>query len=390
VALRVARRARAQELRRRVREKSLEGEGPAAPERQGHELELIGALHDEVDRLPETFRKPVVLCCLEELTYVEAARRLGVSEPTLRGRLHRARRRLETRLRARGLAPEAILPLWAVPGRCLLQVPPALVEGTIQLASKWQTLGRLVVGTGSTTVHLLAQGVVSAMLWNTVKIATIPAVVAASILGTAVLARQESGKRQDQAGPAGQGTPARDFFKVSSAQTKQAGEGTPKGVSYDQLKALEALRKAEVEARTKQLVELANRQQLDKKSEHIRDLLSQKYDLVVPKGATLEEFLKAVKEATSTETDPGIPIYVNPTGLEDAGVALMQDVVVKAGDTLADAFQRALKPLKLWFDVHDGMLVIDSRLGLVESRLQRVEQKLDRLMGSLESKPPRP
>ena len=35
------------------------------------------AVHDEVGRLPEKYRTPVVLCYLEGQTYQEAARRIG-------------------------------------------------------------------------------------------------------------------------------------------------------------------------------------------------------------------------------------------------------------------------------------------------------------------------
>ena len=34
-------------------------------------------LHEEIDRLPERYRVPVVLCDLEGLTYEQAARQLG-------------------------------------------------------------------------------------------------------------------------------------------------------------------------------------------------------------------------------------------------------------------------------------------------------------------------
>ncbi len=63
------------------------------------------AIHEEVGRLPEAFRKAVVLCDLEGLTHEEAARRLGWPVGTVKSRQARGRERLRGRLIRRGLAP---------------------------------------------------------------------------------------------------------------------------------------------------------------------------------------------------------------------------------------------------------------------------------------------
>ncbi len=70
-------------------------------------------LHEEIGRLPDRYRTPVVLCYLEGLTHEEAARQLGWPIGTVGVRLMRARERLRTRLTRRGLAPTmtALLPL---------------------------------------------------------------------------------------------------------------------------------------------------------------------------------------------------------------------------------------------------------------------------------------
>jgi RNA polymerase sigma factor (sigma-70 family) len=71
--------------------------------------EDISALHEEIALLPEKFRRPVVLCYLEGLSYELAGRRLRLNESTIRGRLARARKALAGRLRRRGLAPAIAL-----------------------------------------------------------------------------------------------------------------------------------------------------------------------------------------------------------------------------------------------------------------------------------------
>src|SRR5262249_26217231 len=63
--------------------------------------ELLSVLDEEVRRLPEAYRLPVLLCCLEGLSQEEAARRLGWAAGSLRGRLERGRKRLLERLARR-------------------------------------------------------------------------------------------------------------------------------------------------------------------------------------------------------------------------------------------------------------------------------------------------
>ena len=70
-------------------------------------------IDDELGRLPEKYRVPVVLCDLEGLTHAEAARRLGVPAGSMSRRLTRARAILRHRLVVRGL-PAAVLLLGAL------------------------------------------------------------------------------------------------------------------------------------------------------------------------------------------------------------------------------------------------------------------------------------
>jgi hypothetical protein len=78
--------------------------------------ELRVALHDEIDRLPERYRRPVILCLLEGMTQENAAARLGWTEGSVRGRLARGKARLRDRLTRRGIALTAVLAEPADPG----------------------------------------------------------------------------------------------------------------------------------------------------------------------------------------------------------------------------------------------------------------------------------
>ena len=74
-------------------------------------------LHEEIGRLPDRYRTPIILCHLEGLTQQEAAVVLGWPIGTVGVRLMRARERLRTQLTRRGLAPvfSALPPLASRP-----------------------------------------------------------------------------------------------------------------------------------------------------------------------------------------------------------------------------------------------------------------------------------
>jgi RNA polymerase sigma factor (sigma-70 family) len=112
VACRVARRLRAEAARRRSRE----GRAMAMRMRQPvyHpdplvQEELRIALQEEIDRLPDRYRRPVIACLLEGMTLERAAARLGWTEGSVRGRLARGRARLRDRLTRRGIGLAAVL-----------------------------------------------------------------------------------------------------------------------------------------------------------------------------------------------------------------------------------------------------------------------------------------
>ena len=73
------------------------------------------AVIEEVERLPDKFRLPVLLCFFEDCTHVEAANRLGWAVGTVASRLARAKDRLRIRLTHRGMALPAILAGVSVP-----------------------------------------------------------------------------------------------------------------------------------------------------------------------------------------------------------------------------------------------------------------------------------
>jgi RNA polymerase sigma factor (sigma-70 family) len=92
--------------------------------------EVHAVLHEELARLAEADRAPLVLCYLEGKTQDEAAGELGWSKSTLRRRLERGRSRLARRLSRRGLALSAPVLAGLAAGEAGA-VPPALLRANL-------------------------------------------------------------------------------------------------------------------------------------------------------------------------------------------------------------------------------------------------------------------
>src|SRR5262249_47676269 len=109
VAYRVAVKARADAARRR----QLERQAPAMPPTEPHTdlmaRELAQVLDEELSRLPERYRWPVVLCCLVGKTQEQAARELGWPPGSMSRWLTRGKEMLRRRLVRRGVAVSAPL-----------------------------------------------------------------------------------------------------------------------------------------------------------------------------------------------------------------------------------------------------------------------------------------
>lgn len=130
VAARVAASARLSEDRRRRREAAVAIKDQAgAIDRVGDD-DLTRILHLEIDRLPRAFREAVYLCDVEGIDQQTAAVRLGCAVGTIKSRLNRARKRLQSRLLRRGIAPGLIASRATSAGST--EVPARLVEATVR------------------------------------------------------------------------------------------------------------------------------------------------------------------------------------------------------------------------------------------------------------------
>jgi RNA polymerase sigma-70 factor (ECF subfamily) len=182
VAQRTASKARAWSQRRReITDSDLDP--PQSSGDSATELaELRALLDQELSRLPEKYRTPMVLCYFEGKTHEQAARLLDCQRLAVAKRLSRARDILRGRLTRRGLtlasgAFAALLAQSATAG----QAPNPLLQSTLK-AAVCSAAGRATAsGIVCAQVAALSKGVVQAMLIAKLKIALAVALTVAVV-----------------------------------------------------------------------------------------------------------------------------------------------------------------------------------------------------------------
>jgi RNA polymerase sigma factor (sigma-70 family) len=175
VAYRVASRVRAADARQQSKVPGAELTPPDPHPDPLDELtarELLAVVDEEVQRLPSAHRLPVVLCCLEGKSQEEAARLLGWTPGSVKGRLERGRARLRDRLARRGLTLPAALAAVAIgQGGASAPVSAALAGATVRAAVVFAAGGKVAGGVIPDRVAAPAEGAMKAMLTSKLKIA---------------------------------------------------------------------------------------------------------------------------------------------------------------------------------------------------------------------------
>jgi RNA polymerase sigma factor (sigma-70 family) len=183
VAYRTAVKAQAEAARRRTREAPLPDVPATSAVGDLAWQELCEALDEEVNRLGQRYRAPVVLCYFENKSYAEAARVLGLAAGTVASRLARARALLRRRLMRRGLALSAgLFGTLLAQNALTAAVPTALVRATLHGAGG-VAAGGAAGGIISAPVAALTKGVLKTMFVTKLKILT-AVVVAVGLTGT--------------------------------------------------------------------------------------------------------------------------------------------------------------------------------------------------------------
>jgi RNA polymerase sigma factor (sigma-70 family) len=323
VACRVALRARCEAARRRSREVPVGGIEVEVPATDPGRDDLARILDVELSRLPAKYRAPVVLCYLEGLTHEEAAHQLHWPIGSVKGRLARARDLLRVRLARRGLAPTAGLLAATTTAQATAAVPDSLREATVQAVFHCAS-GRAAAEVVSASVVRLTEGVLSTMFLTKLK-------VTAAVVGTCgILALGAWGLEQSSHGS--KSSPPKE--KESSA--------------------------------------------LALNPQSLRDKLDR--PLAKPlklQEARLDELLKAIRAATQAPGDNGVPIYVEPEGLKEAGATIDSPVTFDGTKVpLKVALDTALRPLRLGATIQGGLLVVRSRQEITLIELRALNEAL--------------
>jgi RNA polymerase sigma factor (sigma-70 family) len=191
VACRVAKQARASSARWRF----ASGETlDAIPERSGRDRfgDDLPILDEELSKLPDKYRVPLVLCYLQGKTNKEAAAQIGCPEGSMSDRLSRARDLLRRRLTGRGIVLSAGASTMLLNAESTsASVPADLVASTLRFA------GLLAAGEGGplpaqvVAVTTLARAVSRTMALGRLKaVVALLATVGLVCGGAGVLARQ--------------------------------------------------------------------------------------------------------------------------------------------------------------------------------------------------------
>jgi RNA polymerase sigma factor (sigma-70 family) len=213
VAYRTAARAR-QAAQRRAREREATAMPDGGPAVEAAWREVRQVLDEELNRLAQKYRAPLVLFYLEGKSTEEVARLLACPKGTVLSRLARGRERLRHRLVRRGVAPSVGLLLGVLATKAApAAVPAALALGTVKAAAS---------GAVPATVAALTKGVLRAMLLNKLKAAgAVLLAVTAVAVGVGVCARLALA---DRPAAAGKDEAPKDEEKILGTWTLVSGE----------------------------------------------------------------------------------------------------------------------------------------------------------------------
>jgi RNA polymerase sigma-70 factor (ECF subfamily) len=189
VAYRTALKAKTRAARRRAVEGQVNAVTEPDPLSELAQRDLQYLLDDELSRLPEKYRIPIVLCYLEGQTHEEVAIRLGCPRKTVTTRLTRGCERLHAALTRRGVSL-SVTALVMILSESAQAMSPRLLETTIHA---------ITTGTPPGGLADLAREVLVSMCVTKVKqFAILLAISAVAIvLGASVLAGEPSWAKKE-------------------------------------------------------------------------------------------------------------------------------------------------------------------------------------------------
>ncbi len=193
VAYRTLTCSRAAAARRRTHERRAAEQSDLV--REGIEPDdLVPILHDELNRLPERLRAPVVLCYLDGLTHEQAAERLRCPVGTVRSRLSTGREHLRRRLERRGFSSSEGVMASALGGSTTSgPVPVALAEAAVRIGQRLAA-GSTVAGVVPASVLVLMEGGMKTMWYSRLMVLSIALLaIGGGAIGALALAQLRPG-----------------------------------------------------------------------------------------------------------------------------------------------------------------------------------------------------
>jgi RNA polymerase sigma factor (sigma-70 family) len=200
IAFRIAVRAKVDEARRRVHERRCATMKETEGQSETVRFESWPELHEEIARLPQRYREPVVLCYLEGLTSEQAAVRIGCPPGTVWSRLSRARERLRGSLVRRGVALPAVWLAARLAPSAPAALPRALLDATVRAAVGFAGRRATDAALASVPAITLARRMLYAMTISRLNILGASALACALALGGAqtLLWAQSGGRTRTQ------------------------------------------------------------------------------------------------------------------------------------------------------------------------------------------------
>jgi RNA polymerase sigma factor (sigma-70 family) len=214
--------------RRRIEQQAAAPRVVNSHDEEGEELRLIVA--EELARLPEKYRAPVLLCDMEGLSYDAAARRLGCPAGTVGIRLMRARNRLRGRLTRRGIVLSSVaMAAWIGSQKSHAGVPSQLVAAVVDAATQRTTVSATSMVAGLAERTLRGRFVFRATIAAGLLVAASAALTFALAFTPArkSLPNQTPGATGpgSQLAPAQAAIPGTIYFRIVEQQTRKPLEG---------------------------------------------------------------------------------------------------------------------------------------------------------------------
>jgi RNA polymerase sigma factor (sigma-70 family) len=310
VAYRIALRARAASSRRARFEKHVRQLTTAAvcPDLESTWGELRRVIDEELARLPEKYRAPVVLCYLQNKTNEEAAKLLRWPIGTVKTRLVRARELLGQRLGRRGVALSAAgLATVLAPPVAEAALPAGILNATLGAAMLLPSAKVGAIGLVSSRGVLLMEGALKAMFMTKLKIA-MGVLLAVGTAGAGVGLISYQSLAASQAGDNNKSQSVQNSLKGKAPPGDRKAEGKHPSTQTDLEVAEIDVRKAEADLQVaKAKLEIARKKLQEVKKEfRIETVPGTQYQrytdvLIVPLGGSLEMRMKRNKTIKKVE-----------------------------------------------------------------------------------------